>query len=163
MDNFVEDEDDKQDNDSGIQNDDKDEFEEKIIKKKNKPSFKIKSPKKSSSRSKSPVKNLPSPEKSPKKRKKKLSMKIEKKEHDGTIVPNPQFDAERTSQRYISRYYEMQINSFIEINIMKVVSSTSRNINRLQTVDRDFCFPQSQTENQDQDSLRSSIQEGFAE
>ena len=110
MENFVEDEDDKQDNDSGIQNDDKDEFEEKIIKKKNKPSFKIKSPKKSSSRSKSPVKNLPSPEKSPKKRKKKLSMKIEKKEHDGTIVPNPQFDAERTSQRYISRYYKMQIN-----------------------------------------------------
>ena len=62
-----------------------------------------------------------------------------------------------------SRYYKMQINNFIEINIMKVVSSTSRNINRLQTVDRDFCFPQSQTENQDQDSLRSSIQEGFAE
>ena len=57
----------------------------------------------------------------------------------------------------------MQINSFIKINIMKVVSSTSRNINRLQTVDRDFCFPQSEAENQDQDSLRSSIQEGFAE
>ena len=109
MDNFVEDEDDKQDNDSGIQNDDKDEFEEKIIKKKNKPSFKIKSPKKSSSRSKSPVKNLPSPEKSPKKRKKKLSLKIEKKEHDGTIVPNPQFDAERTSQRYISRTFKCKL------------------------------------------------------
>ena len=99
VDNFVEDEDDKQDNDSGIQNDDKDEFEEKIIKKKNKPSLKIKSPKKSTSRSKSPVKNMPSPGKSPQKRKKKLSVKIEKKEHDGTIVPNPQFDAERSSQR----------------------------------------------------------------
>ena len=99
VDNFVEDEDDKQDNDSGIQNDDKDEFEEKIIKKKNKPSLKIKSPKKGTSRSKSPVKNMPSPGKSPQKRKKKLSVKIEKKEHDGTIVPNPQFDAERSSQR----------------------------------------------------------------
>ena len=105
------DDDDRQDNDSGIQNDEKeDEEEEKIIKKKEKdnnkkPSFKIKSPKKLSngSRSKSPSKNgLSSPEKSPKKRRKKFPPKTEKKDHDGTIIANPHFDAERTAQRYIS-------------------------------------------------------------
>ena len=107
------DDDDKQDNDSGIQNDEKeDEEEEKIIKKREKikdsnkkPSFKIKSPKKLSNgsiRSKSPSKNgLSSPEKSPKKRRKKFPPKPEKKDHDGTIVANPHFDAERTAQRYM--------------------------------------------------------------
>ena len=94
VENLMKDVEDKQDNDSGIQNDDKDEDDEK-----NKPSIKTKSPKKSISRSKSPAKNLQSPEKSPRKRKKKFSTKVEKKEHDGTIVPNPQFDAERSAQR----------------------------------------------------------------
>ena len=104
------DDDDKQDNDSGIQNDEKEEEEEdKVINKREKnkeknkkPSFKIKSPKKISngSRSKSLSKNsLSSPEKSPKKRRKKFPPKPEKKDHDGTIMPNPQFDAERTAQR----------------------------------------------------------------
>ena len=62
------------------------------------------SPKKSNSkdkaRNKSPSKVISSPQKSPKKRKKKVVVKQEKKDHDGTILANPQFDPDRTAQRF---------------------------------------------------------------
>ena len=122
------DDDDKQDNDSGIQNDEKEEEEEKILKKKDKSakkaSFKTKSPKKTNSnRSKSPSKNiLSSPEKSPKKRRKKFPPKPEKKDHDGTIAPNPHFDAERTAQRWTNEKAFSAMRNFKDLFFIHIVS-----------------------------------------
>ena len=109
-DNIIEEEeDDKVDNDSGIQNDEKEEEEEKALKKEKKISkekkkiMKIGSPKKSnkeSIRGKSPIKLPASPQKSPKKRKRKVIPKPENKEHNGTIIANPQFDPDRTANRF---------------------------------------------------------------
>ena len=122
------DDDDKQDNDSGIQNDEKEEEEEKILKKKDKSakkaSFKTKSPKKTNSnRSKSPSKNiLSSPEKSPKKRRKKFPPKPEKKDHDGTIAPNPHFDAERTAQRWTNEKAFSAMQNFEDLFFLHIVN-----------------------------------------
>ena len=106
-DNIIEEEeDDKVDNDSGIQNDEKEEEEEKALKKEKKISkekkkiMKIGSPKKENIRGKSPSKLLASPQKSPKKRKRKVVPKPENKEHNGTIIANPQFDPDRTANRF---------------------------------------------------------------
>ena len=104
--------DDKHDNDSGIQKDEKDEEEtqndpEKVDpinekrrkKKKSKIGSPTKSPKKANSRSVSPNKNPKSPQKSPKKRKRKVFPKPEQKECDAAIIKNPHFDAQRSANR----------------------------------------------------------------
>ena len=98
-------EDDKQDNDSGIQKDEKDvegEEEEKrekdnVNKKKLKIKVRGQSPQKLQQRNKdgSPKKSLGSPQKSPKKR-----IRPEKQireQSDATVVPNENFDANRSA------------------------------------------------------------------
>ena len=101
-------EDDKQDNDSGIQKDEKDveaEEEEKKEKEseiKKKPKLKVRSqsPQKLQQRNKdgSPKKSVGSPQKSPKKRKKRLRPeKPVKEQTDATVVPNENFDPNRSA------------------------------------------------------------------
>ena len=101
-------EDDKQDNDSGIQKDEKDvegEEEEKrekvnVNKKKLKIKVRGQSPQKLQQRNKdgSPKKSLGSPQKSPKKRKKRPRPEKQIREQsDATVVPNENFDANRSA------------------------------------------------------------------
>lgn len=100
--------DDKQDNDSGIQKDEKDVEGEEEEKKENenvnkkKPKLKVRSqsPQKLQQRNRdgSPKKNLGSPKKSPKKRKKKLRPEKQTKEQsDATVLPNENFDSNRSA------------------------------------------------------------------
>ena len=101
-------EDDKQDNDSGIQKDEKDlegEEEEKKEKEsvnKKKPKIKVRgqSPQKLQQRNKdgSPKKSLGSPQKSLKKRKKRLRPEKQIREQsDATVIPNENFDPNRSA------------------------------------------------------------------
>ena len=101
-------EDDKQDNDSGIQKDEKDvegeeeEKKEKESANKKKPKIKVRgqSPQKLQQRNKdgSPKKSLGSPQKSPKKRKKRLRPEKQIREQsDATVVPNENFDPNRSA------------------------------------------------------------------
>ena len=103
-------EDDKQDNDSGIQKDEKDvegdegeeEKKEKESANKKKPKIKVRgqSPQKLQQRNKdgSPKKGLGSPQKSPKKRKKRLrSEKQVREESDATVIANENFDPNRSA------------------------------------------------------------------
>ena len=101
-------EDDKQDNDSGIQKDEKDlegEEEEKKEKEsvnKKKPKIKVRgqSPQKLQQRNKdgSSKKGLGSPQKSPKKRKKRLRPEKQIREQsDATVIPNENFDPNRSA------------------------------------------------------------------
>ena len=100
--------DDKQDNDSGIQKDEKDVEGEEEEKKENenvnkkKPKLKVRSqsPQKLQQRNRdgSPKKNLGSPKKSPKKRKKKLRPEKQTKgQSDATVLPNENFDSNRSA------------------------------------------------------------------
>jgi len=100
--------DDKQDNDSGIQKDEKDVEGEEEEKKENenvnkkKPKLKVRSqsPQKLQQRNRdgSPKKSLGSPKKSPKKRKKKLRPEKQTKEQsDATVISNENFDSNRSA------------------------------------------------------------------
>ena len=113
-------EDDKQDNDSGIQKDEKDiegeeeeekkekesdiingsEEKESVSKKKPKIKVRSQSPQKLQKRNKdgSPKKSLGSPQKSPKKRKKKIRPEKQIQEQsDATVIPNENFNPNRSA------------------------------------------------------------------